>query len=374
MTAKLSAFMGKQENKICSEDYDFVWRLHDRTYFDVSIWLNKNYLKRDFIITNKGKEWCLYLSKSERTKLSQYGVYFFKRRFLKYKKRVKEISNYTEKYFNSLYTKDMSSLNNQELSRDFLKTVKLCLQLWKHYWFTEYFLYDEIERRINEAPEKYEGLNKKVKEMQTLKFELRKLVNKTVFRREDFYIFGNYLNEIKKRTKIKNPFLFHYQELIQALNNESIKTNLNRENYVLGKFNNWEPIIGINALKIINALDNPAKKTKIIEGQIANKGYYKGKVRVIKFNWAKNMEKESAKLKKGEVLVTGSTIPQMMVACMNAGAIITEEGGIASHAAIISREFNKPCIIRTKIATKIFKTGDVVEVDATKGIARKVEK
>jgi pyruvate,water dikinase len=53
-------------------------------------------------------------------------------------------------------------------------------------------------------------------------------------------------------------------------------------------------------------------------------------------------------------------------------AIITNEGGLLSHAAIMSREFGKPCIVGTKIATKVLKNGDMVEVDADKGIVRKI--
>lgn len=59
-----------------------------------------------------------------------------------------------------------------------------------------------------------------------------------------------------------------------------------------------------------------------------------------------------------------------MFACKKAAAIITDEGGLLSHAAIISREFKKPCIIGTKIATKVLKDGQKIEVDANKGIIR----
>ena len=57
-----------------------------------------------------------------------------------------------------------------------------------------------------------------------------------------------------------------------------------------------------------------------------------------------------------------------------AAAIITEPGGITSHAAIVSRELGVPCIIGTKIATKVLKDGDLVEVDADKGIVKIVKK
>ena len=57
-----------------------------------------------------------------------------------------------------------------------------------------------------------------------------------------------------------------------------------------------------------------------------------------------------------------------------AKAIITDEGGLTCHAAIISRELGIPCIIGTKIATKVLKDGDMVEVDANKGIVKKIKK
>jgi pyruvate,water dikinase len=53
-------------------------------------------------------------------------------------------------------------------------------------------------------------------------------------------------------------------------------------------------------------------------------------------------------------------------------AFVTDEGGIACHAAIVAREMKKPCIVGTKFATKSLKDGDVVEVDAYKGIIRQI--
>ena len=68
------------------------------------------------------------------------------------------------------------------------------------------------------------------------------------------------------------------------------------------------------------------------------------------------------------------THPKDIVLIGKSLAIVTDEGGILSHAAIIAREMKKPCIIGTKIATKVFKDGDLVEVDANKGVVRKIEK
>jgi len=53
---------------------------------------------------------------------------------------------------------------------------------------------------------------------------------------------------------------------------------------------------------------------------------------------------------------------------------VTDEGGITSHAAIIAREMDKPCVIGTRNATKILKDGDLVQVDAVHGVVRILEK
>ncbi|MCD4705839.1 phosphoenolpyruvate synthase, partial [bacterium] len=108
-------------------------------------------------------------------------------------------------------------------------------------------------------------------------------------------------------------------------------------------------------------------KTEII-GQPACLGIAKGIVRVV------NTPKELKKMKKGDILVSIATNPDIVTAMKKASAIVTEQGGITSHAAIVSRELNTPCIIGTKIATQILKDGDLVEVDANKGVVKILEK
>ena len=66
------------------------------------------------------------------------------------------------------------------------------------------------------------------------------------------------------------------------------------------------------------------------------------------------------------------TSPEYIFVMRKAVAIITDAGGLTCHAAIVSRELGIPCIVGTKIATKIFKTGDLIEVDANTGIIKKI--
>ncbi len=105
-----------------------------------------------------------------------------------------------------------------------------------------------------------------------------------------------------------------------------------------------------------------------IKGQIGNKGNVQGYVKIVK------SVDEFSKFKNDEILVTGMTRPEFVSLMHIAKAIITDEGGITCHAAIVSRELNKPCVIGTKFATKILKDGDFVEVDANNGIIKILNK
>ncbi|MDO8668081.1 MAG: PEP-utilizing enzyme [bacterium] len=108
------------------------------------------------------------------------------------------------------------------------------------------------------------------------------------------------------------------------------------------------------------ALEKNIDETKI-KGSIAFKGIVQGIVKVIM------SPKEQGELKKGEILVTSMTTPDLLPAMERAIAFVTDEGGITCHAAIVAREMKKPCIIGTKTATKILRNGDLVEVDAING-------
>jgi phosphoenolpyruvate synthase/pyruvate phosphate dikinase len=104
-----------------------------------------------------------------------------------------------------------------------------------------------------------------------------------------------------------------------------------------------------------------------LKGSVANKGKINGKVRLIEPHVV------GQEFEQGEILVTRMTTPDLIPLIKKSKAIITDEGGITCHAAIVSREFNIPCIIGTKYATQVFKDGDLVEVDAERGIVRKID-
>jgi len=109
-----------------------------------------------------------------------------------------------------------------------------------------------------------------------------------------------------------------------------------------------------------------SSKIKEFKGIVANRGQAKGKVNIL------YTASQVNKMKQGDILVTTMTTPDFIVALKKAAALVTDIGGLTCHAAIVSRELKIPCIVGTKVATHILKDGDKVEVDAVKGVVRKI--
>ncbi len=96
-------------------------------------------------------------------------------------------------------------------------------------------------------------------------------------------------------------------------------------------------------------------------GQTAYGGQVTGKVKII------NDLEDMAKMEFGDILVSEKTVPVLVPAMKKAAAIVTDQGGITCHAAIMARELKIPCVIGTKIATQIFNDGDKIRVNADSG-------
>lgn len=114
----------------------------------------------------------------------------------------------------------------------------------------------------------------------------------------------------------------------------------------------------------------PAFEEKELRGMVACRGIVRGIARIVP-----NMHDSAARaFLEGDILITSMTRPEFLPLMKKAGAIVTNEGGISSHAAIVARELKKPCIIGTRYATHVLNDGDTIEVDANEGIVRMIEK
>lgn len=106
----------------------------------------------------------------------------------------------------------------------------------------------------------------------------------------------------------------------------------------------------------------------LVEGLGASPGQATGKVKKV------NKLDELDKIKSGDILVTAMTTPDMVPSMKKASAIVTDEGGMTCHAAIVSRELGTPAVVGSKNATSILKDGMMVTVDGEKGKITKGEK
>lgn len=112
---------------------------------------------------------------------------------------------------------------------------------------------------------------------------------------------------------------------------------------------------------------NSQRHGQEIKGMPAMKGKANGRIKIM-FSGS-NFDN----FNEGYILVAPMTTPDFLSVIKNAVAIVTDEGGITCHAAIVSRELKIPCIVGTKIATQVLKDGDLVEVDANEGVVRILE-
>lgn len=107
------------------------------------------------------------------------------------------------------------------------------------------------------------------------------------------------------------------------------------------------------------------RKETVLKGQIASLGRVIGKAKVVF-----NSKEAEAKIEKGDILVAPYTAVEYLTSMKKASGIITETGGVTSHAAIVSRELNIPCIVGLKEATKRIKDGQKIELNADEGKVR----
>ena len=134
----------------------------------------------------------------------------------------------------------------------------------------------------------------------------------------------------------------------------------------------FEVIVGPDAEEFLK--DKVIKKEEIdidadaFKGNCASSGHAKGIVKII------NKPEEMGKMNQGDIMVAHTTFPSLVPAMKKAVAIITEDGGITCHAAIVARELKTPCVTGIKTITQVLKDGDEIEVDADNGLVRMLKK
>ncbi len=245
-------------------------------------------------------------------------------------------------------------------------------------------------RELNDAPAKNRAEAQRI--IEELGFS--KAERETVWAAKEFVYFNSYrtevfnkagflarplLEEIAKRLRIGYEDLVNcsYEEIESFLSGGAIdrKKVLERKKGY-GFFVDEDKTLFLAGRELDDYLEKEAAgagaveavEVKEVRGFPASYGTARGTVRVIMGS------KEFGKMRDGDVLVTSMTTPEFVPIMHKASAVVTDEGGILCHAAIVSRELGKPCLIGTKNASKVLKDGETVFVDATVGIVRRARK
>lgn len=245
------------------------------------------------------------------------------------------------------------------------------------------------ENRIKHKEEKLQELN--LTEISNIAYAIAEGTYLNEFRKSVFSKvslgYRNFFKKVAEQTQSKNwrdCFYLLPGEITEILDGkkfdiEKIKKDRDIIAYYINK-NKQFTILNQDELEAITAFvahgrgeSSKNKQPQVnaqnqIKGYSANRGVVKGTARIILSS------KDFNRLQSGEILVTTMTSVDFVPVMERAGAFVTNEGGITSHASIVAREMNKPCIIGTQNATQIIKDGDLVEVDADNGVVKIIEK
>jgi|GEM_PF-4639991 len=181
-----------------------------------------------------------------------------------------------------------------------------------------------------------------------------------------------YFNKILDAKKIKGAdrklVLEHASaDWIMTLDKEALIARSRQASSGMLKLGYQAEMLGREASDSFKKIAGTFSAVDRIIGYAAQLGKARGRVKIV------NRVSDFQDFKAKDILVASMTRPEYVPVLNKCAAIVTDEGGLTCHAAIIAREMKKPCIIGTKIATKILKDGDIVEVDAEKGIVRVIK-
>ena len=249
---------------------------------------------------------------------------------------------------------DIKKIEIEELGKSILKKYKILKKNNQ--------LYKKLYKNLNEEEKKLVDFIQIIKNIRDDRKQYFSKIFFAIFKISGFLLKKWELDDIKNGNVFYFELLKGKQYLLK-IKGEVLKR---REGYVFycnREIPNLKPFSG-NTKYYLDQLKETVKKSEnpFIKGEVAYKGKVSGNVVIAIKN------DDYSKINDNSILVTSMTRPEILPYLNKVKAIITDEGGITCHAAIIARELKKPCIIGTKNATQILNNGDLVEINANKGI------
>jgi len=314
--------------------------------------------------------WTTYLPKEVQKKTLKEGVELFSNNAF-FELYVEKFDDYKKRSLSVFIEVVSKSEISQEQLRQFFTLIA---EFWKYYQKTEFFYVDEAFMLSKENTVIADNLKK----LENVKTAGREHMNKMIFGSESFL--NKALSILSKQFEISIDDLFSYStdEVFALYNGQKVdKTVLDdrRTAYVfLATDSQITTLQGEKAKAFIFDFLSEEEAKEELKGTVANPGKVIGKVKVLRYG-PEEFDKVSgfiAEMEKGDILVAETTSPEITSACKKASAILTNQGGLLSHAAIVSRELGIPCIVGFGNITKALKDGDLVEVDAERGVVKKI--
>jgi len=353
------------------KDYNPLFRINGiTTNLHSEFFLNTSIGLGDSLIISENGVWHTFIDKEKEKVCMQKGFELFrdKKKYKEYADSFREFITHAKKDIIPKFSKPMevSKQEFQYLVKDFLK-------FWNFYGYTEFFYHDLAYEKMQQTNDLV--LKSNLEDLGQLKFKGREILNAFIF--ED----GVLLNllkaiSIKYLEEDTDAIYLYSDEILDLFDGKTISRNIiekRKECYAIKRTGNQ--VIRYAHEEALDLFDEFIKSNEfnMVKGTVANKGKVKGKVVVAPMltNMG-DVNKVISKMNQGDILVAHSTTPELIVLINKSAAIVADQGGMLSHAAVVSREFNIPCIIGTGNATKVLKDGDLVEVDAFKGIVKKI--
>jgi len=304
---------------------------------------------------------------------SEIELYELAARSLSGEQLLDELKKYARKYF---YIKNSWYLVTVLTEKDFLEPIKKIMELGK----------DEIMQRIEDMKTRPGRLSKERDEiiqkysinvgLCNIFYMYQRLAEMRDLRKEYVLPSNHYYHEFAKRfagihsLDVNLVLRATSQEVINYKDIGSFKRSMEKRDYFLLAISDegYTTFDGEEAKELLDIMHAQFIDTfEEIKGSCASKGKVEGRVKIVCGH------AHFSKFNEGDILVAPMTRPEYVPLMKKASAIITDEGGITSHAAIVSRELKIPCIVGTQVATRKLMDGDLVEVDAEKGIVRKIK-
>lgn len=345
-----------------SEDYVRMFAGKSFVYVLTDVFL-QHYNSLGVLSIQDKESWMSFLPKTIQEKTLKEGkkLYTSKELYKEYNREFYDFIRSSTKSFELVLAQDV--ISSEEVRRFF----ELASRHFSFYAKTEFFYTDLLDQ---------ENMVLTVQEFGKLKLDGRAYLNEIIFREKGFV--RTLLGKLAKQTGVSGADLLNYNinEVVRLVQNNKrvAKGALNDRNVFFAS--REHTLFGEQSRLLVDAfLSTYRDISNTIKGTIANKGKARGKARVLVPD-SRDFDKIAVaieEMQQGEVLIAETTAPEIIQACKKASAIVVNQGGMLSHAAIVSRELGIPCIIGTdKDVVLNIKTGDMVEVDADKGIVTKL--